>query len=189
MRRILRGQELGVRSIEADPIEVREVRVAPALASNRKKKQVACLLVDAQQLEVGGGEARGERRLGVPRLVARVAEGEAPRRDVPPRVLVGVDALQLDAADLERSIPAMRARIADTGIAPDGLQVVTNLRVVTAADDTIDVDRTLEPVAAGVAAGATDFLTRFRAPTTDRDFEAALTELVAAFRSRTGRPA
>ena len=68
-----------------------------------------------------------------------------------------------DAAELDRSIPELRARIAAAGVDPDGLQVVANLRVFTTDDGTIDVDRTLAPVAAAVAAGATDFLTRFRA--------------------------
>jgi hypothetical protein len=93
-----------------------------------------------------------------------------------------------DAADLERSIPEMRERIAAMGADPDGLQVVANLRVHTGDDGTIDVARTIEPVTAGVAAGATDFLTRYRARVPDAAFEAELTELVAAFRAATGRP-
>ena len=40
---------------------------------------------------------------------------------------------------------------------------------------------------AGLAAGATDFLTRFRSRVPDTSFEAELTELVAAFRAATGR--
>ena len=67
-----------------------------------------------------------------------------------------------DAIDLERSLPAMRDRIAAHGIAADGLQVVANLRVFTNDAGTIDVTRTLEPVPALVAAGATDFLARLR---------------------------
>jgi probable F420-dependent oxidoreductase len=92
-----------------------------------------------------------------------------------------------DALALDRSIPELRTRIAAAGVDPGGLQVVANLRVFTNDDGTIDVDRTLAPVAAGVAAGATDFLTRFRPRSPDEDFEAGLAELVAAFRDRTGR--
>ncbi len=94
-----------------------------------------------------------------------------------------------DAAELERSIPEMRERIAAAGTDPDGLQVVANLRVHTGDDGTIDVARTIEPVAAGVAAGATDFLTRYRPRVPDRSFETELSELVAAFRAATGRGA
>jgi hypothetical protein len=65
---------------------------------------------------------------------------------------------------------------------------VANLRVHTTDDGTIDVDRTLAPVAAGVAAGATEFLTRFRPRVPDPAFEAGLAELVAGFRAATGRP-
>lgn len=92
-----------------------------------------------------------------------------------------------DALDLERSIPELRTRIEAAGVAPDGLQVVANLRVVTTDDGSIDVDRTLAPVAAAVEAGATDFLTRFRARVPDDRFEAELRDLVTAFRSATGR--
>jgi probable F420-dependent oxidoreductase len=92
-----------------------------------------------------------------------------------------------DAAELERSIPEMRERIAATGSDPAGLQVVANLRVHTTDDGAIDVGRTLAPVAAGVAAGATDFLTRFRSRVPDAAFEAELTGLVSAFRAATGR--
>ncbi len=92
-----------------------------------------------------------------------------------------------DAIDLERSLPAMRDRIAAHGIAPDGLQVVANLRVFTNDAGTIDVTRTLEPVPALVAAGATDFLARLRNREPDARTEAALGELVAGFRVVVGR--
>ena len=92
-----------------------------------------------------------------------------------------------DATELERSIPEMRDRIAAAGNDPAGLQVVANLRVHTTDDGTIDVPRTLAPVAASVAAGATDFLTRFRSHAPDAAFEAELTELVTAFRAAVGR--
>jgi alkanesulfonate monooxygenase SsuD/methylene tetrahydromethanopterin reductase-like flavin-dependent oxidoreductase (luciferase family) len=92
-----------------------------------------------------------------------------------------------DATDFMRSIPEMRARIADAGTAPDGLQVVVNLRVHTTDDDGIDVERTLAPVPDAVAAGATDFLTRFRPRASDDEFEAGLRALVDGFRAATTR--
>ena len=61
-----------------------------------------------------------------------------------------------DALELDRSIPELRDRITAAGVAPDGLQVVANLRVFTHDDGSIDRDRTLAPVGAAVAAGATD---------------------------------
>jgi probable F420-dependent oxidoreductase len=90
-----------------------------------------------------------------------------------------------DAVEVERSIPEMRARIAAAGTSPEGLQVVTNLRVFATDDGDIDVDRTLAPVPAAVAAGATDFLTRFGPSTLDDRFEGDLRGLVTAFRTTT----
>ena len=51
-----------------------------------------------------------------------------------------------DAVELERSIPAMRERIAAAGGSPDDLQVVANLRVVKTDDGAIDLARTMEAV-------------------------------------------
>lgn len=92
-----------------------------------------------------------------------------------------------DAAALEHSIPAMRARIAATGLAPDGLQVVANLATFTTDDGTIDIERTLAPVSALVAVGATDFLARLRRREPDAATEAGLRDLVAGFRTAVGR--
>ena len=92
-----------------------------------------------------------------------------------------------DATELERSIPELRARLDTEGFPSDDLQVVANLRVFTDDDGTVDVARTLEPVPAQVAAGATDFLTRFRPRAIDDRFEAQLQALVDGFRELTGR--
>jgi probable F420-dependent oxidoreductase len=92
-----------------------------------------------------------------------------------------------DATELERSIPELRARLDAEGFPSDDLQVVANLRVFTDDDGTVDVGRTLEPVPARVAAGATDFLTRFRPRAVDDRFEAQLRALVDGFRALTGR--
>src|SRR3954451_18457047 len=92
-----------------------------------------------------------------------------------------------DATDLERSIPELRARLDAEGFPSDALEVVANLRVFTDDDGTVDVARTLEPVPARVAAGAADFLTRFRPRRVDDGFEAQLRALVGGFRELTGR--
>jgi probable F420-dependent oxidoreductase len=94
-----------------------------------------------------------------------------------------------DAADLDRSIAELRNRIAAAGVSPDGLQVVSNLRVFTTDTGAIDIDRTLEPVPRLVAAGATDFLTRPPTRTPVAEIEAGLRELVGAFRATVGREA
>ncbi len=94
-----------------------------------------------------------------------------------------------DATELERSIPALRERIAAAGISPDGLQVVANLRAVRTDDGLVDVERTIEPVPRLVEAGATDFLTRLPAREPDAGTETSVRDLVAAFRALTGRDA
>ncbi|MGZ6908902.1 MAG: TIGR03619 family F420-dependent LLM class oxidoreductase [Acidimicrobiia bacterium] len=94
-----------------------------------------------------------------------------------------------DAVDLARSIPEMRERVAAAGGDAGGLQVVANLRVVVTDDGTVDVDRTLAPVPALVAAGATDFLGRWRDLAPDATTEATLRDLVTAFRIAVGRDA
>jgi probable F420-dependent oxidoreductase len=94
-----------------------------------------------------------------------------------------------DAGDLTRSIPEMRTRISAAGVDPAALQVVANLRVHTGDGDAVDIDRTLAPLPDLVAAGATDFLTRWRGRSPDADLETELRGFVAAFRQLTGRPA
>ncbi len=94
-----------------------------------------------------------------------------------------------DAAELDQSIVTMRERIAAAGVAPDGLQVVANLRIFKTDHGAIDVDRTLEPVPRLADAGATDFLTRPPVRDTGAETEASLREFVGAFRSVAGRDA
>ena len=89
-----------------------------------------------------------------------------------------------DAVELERSIPAMRDRIAAAGSSPDDLQVVAGLRIFYTDGGAIDVDRTLEAVPRLVAAGATDLQARFRIREPDVETETALRDFVAAFRPR-----
>ena len=92
-----------------------------------------------------------------------------------------------DAVELGRSIAEMRDRIAAAGVSPDGLQVVSNLRVYKAGDGTIDLERTLAAVPGLVAAGATDVLARFPVREPNAETEAGLREFVAAFRAASGR--
>lgn len=94
-----------------------------------------------------------------------------------------------DAVELERSIPALRERIAAAGISPDGLQVVANLRAFRTDDGLVDVDRTIAAVPRLVEAGATDLLTRLPRRDASAATEANARDLVAAFRSATGREA
>ena len=93
-----------------------------------------------------------------------------------------------DAADIEPSIAIMRDRIAAAGVSPDGLQVVTNLRVWSTGNG-IDVERTLEPVPHLVAAGATSLLARFPVREPNAETEASLRDFVTAFHAATGRAA
>jgi probable F420-dependent oxidoreductase len=90
-----------------------------------------------------------------------------------------------DAADMNQSIATMRERIAAAGVSPDGLQVVANMRVFKTERGTIDVDRTLEPVAGLVAAGATDLRVRFPVREPNAETEADVRDFVSAFRAAT----
>ncbi len=121
-------------------------------------------------LQPGGVPLWISGRLG-PRVVARLCR-------FGPRWIPWGD----DAADLATSIPAAREMIRAAGGRADELEVVANLRVHTDTDRRIDVDRTLAPVPALVAAGATDLMVRFRPPL---PAPAELAALVAAFRSLT----
>jgi len=92
-----------------------------------------------------------------------------------------------DAVEIEKSIPAMRERIAATGTAPDGLQVVANLRVFKSDRGAVDIERTMAPVPHLVGAGATDLRVRLPSREPDAETEDSLHELVTAFRVTAGR--
>ena len=81
----------------------------------------------------------------------------------------------------------MRDRIAAAGRDPDGLQVVANLRVHKTDDGTIDVDRTLAPVAASRRRRRHRLPHPVPVAAPDAAFESELTELVTAFRAAVGR--
>jgi hypothetical protein len=89
--------------------------------------------------------------------------------------------------ELDRSIPAMRERIAGAGGSPDDLQVVANLRIVKTDDGTVDVDRTMAQVPRLVAAGATDLRVRFAPVEPNAETEQQLRDFVGAFRVATGQ--
>jgi probable F420-dependent oxidoreductase len=88
-----------------------------------------------------------------------------------------------DAAEIATAIATMRERIAAAGVEPGGLQVVANLRVYKTDAGTIDVERTMEPVASLIAAGATDLRVRFPVREPNVETESDLREFVAAFRA------
>jgi len=90
-----------------------------------------------------------------------------------------------DAADLETSIAAMRERIAATGTSPEGLEVVANMRVFKTESGTIDVDRTMEPVAGLIAAGATDLRVRFPVREPNAETEADICAFGSVFHAAT----
>jgi probable F420-dependent oxidoreductase len=92
-----------------------------------------------------------------------------------------------DAAEIGKAIATMRDRIAAAGVAPDGLEVVANMRVFKRDGGAVDVERTMEQVPALVAAGATDLRVRFPVREPNAETEADLLEAVAAFRAATGR--
>jgi probable F420-dependent oxidoreductase len=93
-----------------------------------------------------------------------------------------------DAAGIEQSITTMRERIAASGVSPDPLQVVANVRVRTRDDGAIDVPATLAPVPRLVAAGATDLRVRFPSWEPNAETETRLREFVDAFRAATHAP-
>jgi probable F420-dependent oxidoreductase len=87
-------------------------------------------------------------------------------------------------ADLAGAIPAMRQAIADAGGDPSGLQVQASAALRKAPDGSIDVDKSLAPVAQLVEAGATEV--RFTGPLPDPDHATEqFSQLVNAFRRAT----
>jgi probable F420-dependent oxidoreductase len=92
-----------------------------------------------------------------------------------------------DAMDIEPSIARMRERIAAAGVAPDGLQVVANLRVFKTDSGTIDLERTIAQIPPLIAAGATDLRVRLPIREPNVETEGSLHEFVAAFRVATGQ--
>ncbi|WP_198351180.1 TIGR03619 family F420-dependent LLM class oxidoreductase [Flavisphingomonas formosensis] len=92
-----------------------------------------------------------------------------------------------DAANLGEAIPRVRDMLAAAGGDAEGLQVVGHLPLVKSDDGEIDLGRTMESVAAQVAAGVTDFVTSPRLAKEQDTAEATLRPLVEAFRKAVGR--
>jgi probable F420-dependent oxidoreductase len=87
--------------------------------------------------------------------------------------------------NLEEAIPAMRQAIADAGGDPGGLEVQAAAALVKNADGGIDVDASVAPVQAQVAAGATDIRFAMSPAKDPRQAAEDLSRLVRAFREVT----
>ncbi|UXA20823.1 TIGR03619 family F420-dependent LLM class oxidoreductase [Mycobacterium sp. SMC-4] len=86
--------------------------------------------------------------------------------------------------DLPSAISEMKEAVREAGGNPTGLQVQGGTRVVKSGAG-IDYDATLEPVAALVAAGVTDFRMPLRVPERYDEAVVFLTQFVDAFRTAT----
>jgi probable F420-dependent oxidoreductase len=93
-----------------------------------------------------------------------------------------------DDGDMTASLPLMKEAIAKAGGNPDALQASGPLPAVWGEDRQMDVARSMDLVPARVAAGQTDFMLPFYEPDVSKA-EGRLREIVAAFRSATGRAA
>jgi alkanesulfonate monooxygenase SsuD/methylene tetrahydromethanopterin reductase-like flavin-dependent oxidoreductase (luciferase family) len=93
-----------------------------------------------------------------------------------------------DAADPATGVDRMRQALADVGGDPSGLQVVGRLPTVIDDDRNLDLERTMAAVPDLAAAGVTDFRTSFKLPDDPSAAADHLREIVAAFRTATGRP-
>jgi probable F420-dependent oxidoreductase len=92
-----------------------------------------------------------------------------------------------DATDPALGIERMRRALSDAGHDPAELQVVGRLPVVTTDDGTLAIDATMHGVPDLMAAGVTDFRASFRLPADPAAAADHLHEVVAAFRTVTGR--
>jgi alkanesulfonate monooxygenase SsuD/methylene tetrahydromethanopterin reductase-like flavin-dependent oxidoreductase (luciferase family) len=92
-----------------------------------------------------------------------------------------------DAADLMNSIPRMREAVAAHGKDASGLQIVSHMPVVKAADGEMDIARTMERLPALVGAGVTDFRINVNLPADQGAATEKLRGIVTAFRATVGR--
>lgn len=88
-----------------------------------------------------------------------------------------------DAADIESGIARMRTAVAARSRAPEGIGVVGTLRSLRSDGGTLDLARTMAPVARLRAAGVTDCRIALLPPDRRADLADFLGEVVAAFRS------
>jgi probable F420-dependent oxidoreductase len=91
------------------------------------------------------------------------------------------------ASDVVTGIARMKDALAAAGRDPAGLQVTGGLRAVRDASGRLDVTATVSAVPGLAAAGVTDVRCRFPLPDDDAEAADLLHELVAAFRSASGR--
>jgi alkanesulfonate monooxygenase SsuD/methylene tetrahydromethanopterin reductase-like flavin-dependent oxidoreductase (luciferase family) len=91
----------------------------------------------------------------------------------------------LAITSLGESVPAMKQAIADAGGDPTGLEVQGAAVLVKGAGGGIDIDASLAPVAAQVAAGATDIRFAGSLPEDPRRAAEELSRLVRGFRDVT----
>ena len=92
-----------------------------------------------------------------------------------------------DAADIACGIAGMTAAVSAEGRDPEGIEVVSNLGVVTRDDGSFDVDATMSAVPRLIEAGVTDFRLGLRLRPDAPDAEQRIRELVEAFDSVSGR--
>ncbi len=92
-----------------------------------------------------------------------------------------------DAADIVGGIGRMRAAVSAEGRDPSGIEVVSNLGVVTRDDGSLDVEATMSPVPNLVETGVTDFRLGLRSAPRAPEAEQRIRELVLGFDSVTGR--
>ena len=92
-----------------------------------------------------------------------------------------------DAADITGGIARMRAAVTAHGRDPDGIEVVSNLGVVSRDDGSFDVEATMSAVPRLMEAGVTDFRLGLRLAPDALDAEQRIRELVDGFDYVTGR--
>lgn len=92
-----------------------------------------------------------------------------------------------DAHDPIAGLARVREALESAGRDPAGFQVTSHLPVIDAADDGIDLERTMAAVPAMAEAGITDFRVTLRLPKERQAATDLLSPVVEAFRSAAGR--
>jgi probable F420-dependent oxidoreductase len=92
-----------------------------------------------------------------------------------------------DAADIVNAAPRMKEAVAEAGGDVSAMRIIGNLAVKKDGNGRIDVDASMERVAAMLESGVTDFSVRLDPPGDHDDAVAFMEPLVAGFRAATGR--
>ena len=92
-----------------------------------------------------------------------------------------------DAGDILNAAPRMKQAVADAGGSTDGMRIIGNLAIRKDDKGKVDVAASMEPVAAMLQAGVTDFSVRLNPPDDFDDAVAWLEPIVSGFRAATGR--